>query len=198
MPKLIATRRARTDAYTRSRHGLASDATPPVSRPVAGEVIGRSRAERFAAVEARIRRVTNILDELLPIPGTRHRFGVDPIIGLIPVVGDVIGALVGLWVIGEATRFGVPRIVVARMTVNLLVDLAVGIIPFVGDIFDFVSRSNTRNIELFKTHALDPDASTAGHQAFFAGVVLVVLGAIWLVTVLVVRFFEALGNVLFG
>ena len=164
-----------------------------MARPVTGEVVGASRAERFAAVEARIRRVTNILDELVPIPGTGYRFGVDPIIGLIPVVGDVLGAVVGLWVIGEATRFGVPRIVVARMTVNLLVDLAVGIIPFVGDILDFVSRSNSRNIELFKTHALDPGASTAGHQAFFAGVILVVLGAIWLVTSLVVRFFEALG-----
>ena len=163
-----------------------------MARAVEGEVVGASRAERFAAVEARIRRVTNILDELVPIPGTGYRFGVDPIIGLIPVVGDVLGAVVGLWVIGEATRFGVPRIVVARMTVNLLVDLAVGIIPFVGDILDFVSRSNSRNIELFKTHALDPGASTAGHQAFFAGVILVVLGAIWLVTTLVVRFFEAL------
>ena len=169
-----------------------------MARPVQGDLFGQSRAERFAGVEARIRRVTNILDELVPIPGTRHRFGVDPIIGLIPVVGDVAGALVGLWVIGEATRFGVPRIVVARMSVNLLVDLAVGIIPFVGDIFDFVSRSNSKNLELFKTHALDPDASTAGHQAFFVGVVLIVIGAIWLVTAITVRMFEALGTALFG
>jgi hypothetical protein len=169
-----------------------------MARPVQGDLFGQSRGERFAGVEARIRRVTNILDELVPIPGTRHRFGVDPIIGLIPVVGDVVGALVGLWVIGEATRFGVPRIVVARMSVNLLVDLAVGIIPLIGDIFDFVSRSNSKNLELFKTHALDPGATTAGHQAFFVGIVLVVIGAIWLVTAITVRFFEALGAALFG
>lgn len=169
-----------------------------MGRPVEGEIVGPSRAERFAAVETRIRRVTDVLDELVPIPGTRHRFGVDPIIGLIPVVGDVVGALVGLWVIGEATRFGVPRIVVARMSVNLLVDLAIGIIPFIGDLFDFVSRSNSKNLTLFRTHALDPGASTAGHQAFFVGVVIVVIGAIWLVTTIVVRFFEALGAALFG
>ena len=168
-----------------------------MARPVQGEVVGASRAERFAGVEARIRRVTDILDELVPIPGTHQRIGLDPVIGLIPVVGDVVGALVGLWVIGEATRFGVPRIVVARMTVNLLVDLAIGIVPFIGDLFDIVSRSNSKNLALFRTHALDPDASTAGHQAFFVGVVLMVVGSIWLVTTLVVRFFEALGSVLF-
>jgi hypothetical protein len=167
-----------------------------MARPVQGDVVGASRAERFAGVEARIRRVTDVLDELVPIPGTGQRFGLDPLVGLIPVVGDVVGALVGLWVIGEATRFGVPRIVVARMTVNLLVDLAIGIIPFIGDLFDIVSRSNSKNLELFRTHALDPDASTAGHQAFFVGVILVVVGAIWLVTTLVVRFFEAVGAVL--
>jgi Domain of unknown function (DUF4112) len=163
-----------------------------MARTVEGEVIGRPRAEAFRSVEARIRRVTTVLDELAPIPGTGQRVGLDPVIGLIPFVGDIAGAVVGLWVIGEATRFGIPRIVVARMTVNLLVDLAIGIIPFIGDLFDVVSRSNTRNLELFKAHALDPDASTAGHQAFFVGVVLMVLGAIWLAASLMARLLEAL------
>lgn len=169
-----------------------------MTRTVHGDVIGRSRPERFALVEARISRVTKFLDELVPIPGTSQRIGVDPVIGLIPVVGDVIGALVGLWVIAEATRFGIPRIAVARMGFNLLVDLAIGIVPLIGDLFDIVSRSNTRNLALFRLHALDPDASTQGHQAFFAGVILILVGAIWLVTSLTVRLIEALGVALFG
>ncbi len=169
-----------------------------MSAPISGEVVGASRAERFAASEARIRRVTDLLDELVPIPGTNQRVGLDPLIGLVPVVGDVVGALVGLWVIAEATRFGIPRVVVARMSLNLLVDLAIGIVPFIGDLFDIVSRSNSRNLALFRTHALDPGASTAGHQAFFVGVVLMIIGAIWLVTATVLRALEAIAAALFG
>jgi hypothetical protein len=162
-----------------------------MARQVHGEVVGLSRAERFKAVEARIQRVTRVLDELVPIPGTGQRVGLDPIIGLIPVVGDVVAALVGSWVIAEAARFGIPRIALARMVVNLLVDLAVGLIPLLGDLIDIVSRSNSRNLELFRRHALDPDASTSGHWAFFAGLVLMLVGAIWLVAAVTVRLIDA-------
>jgi hypothetical protein len=161
-----------------------------MARPVSGEVVGASRAERFQAAERRIRRVTDVLDEAFTVPGTNVRAGLDPVIGLIPFVGDAVAALVGIWVIAEATRFGIPRIVVARMSVNLLIDLAIGAIPLIGDIYDVTMRSNSRNLGLFREHALDPDASTRGHQAFFAGLVLMLVGAIWLVIVLVVRLWE--------
>lgn len=162
-----------------------------MARPVHGDVVGKSRRERFAAVEERISRVTRVLDELVPIPGTTQRVGLDPVIGVIPVVGDVVAALVGSWVIAEAARFGIPRIALARMIVNLLVDLAVGLIPLLGDLIDIVSRSNSRNLELFRRHALDPDATTSGHWAFFAGLVLMLVGAIWLVAAVTVRLIEA-------
>jgi hypothetical protein len=165
-----------------------------MARPVQGEVVGASRAERFAAVEARIERVTHVLDELVPIPGTGQRVGLDPLIGLIPVAGDVVGALVGGWVIAEAARFGVPRVALARMVVNLLVDLAVGLVPFLGDLIDVVSRSNSANLELFRRHALDPDATTSGHWAFFAGLILMLAGAIWLVAAVTARLLDALLN----
>jgi Domain of unknown function (DUF4112) len=163
-----------------------------MARPVQGEVVGASRAERFAAVEARIERVTHVLDELVPIPGTGQRVGLDPLIGLIPVAGDVVGALVGGWVIAEAARFGVPRVALARMVVNLLVDLAVGLVPFLGDLIDVVSRSNSANLELFRRHALDPDATTSGHWAFFAGLIMMLAGAIWLVAAVTARLLDAL------
>ena len=157
---------------------------------VRGEVVGRSRAERFHAIETRIHRVTHVLDELVPLPGTHHRFGLDPAIGLIPVVGDVFAAIIGSWVILEAARFGVPRIVIGRMVVNLSVDLAIGAIPLIGDVFDIVSRSNTQNLELFRRHALDPGASTRGQQAFFAGLVLILVGIFWLALVIIAAVFE--------
>jgi hypothetical protein len=174
----------------------ASDSAPDefdaMSDARRGEVVGRSRAERFHDAEARIERVTHVLDDLVPIPGTGQKIGVDPVIGLVPVVGDVVAAVVGGWVILEAARFGVPRIALARMVVNLLVDLAIGAIPLIGDLFDIVSRSNSANLAIFRRHALDPDATTAGHQAFFVGLVLMLLGAIWLVAWLAARFIEAL------
>lgn len=145
-----------------------------------GDVVGDSRADRFRAAERRIGRVTHALDELISVPGTPVKVGLDPVIGLIPVVGDAIAAVVGLWVIGEAARFGIPRLVLGRMGVNLLVDLAIGAIPILGDIFDFAFRSNSANLELFRRHALDPDASTRGQQAFFAGLLLLLVGLVWL------------------
>ena len=156
-----------------------------MSRPIDGEVVGPSRAERFAAAERRIKRVTNVLDELVTVPGTGQRVGLDPIVGLIPVVGDAVAAGVGLWVIGEAARFGVPRIVLGRMTVNLLIDLAIGAIPLLGDLYDVAFRSNSRNLALFRRHALDATASTRGEQTFFAGLLLVLVGIVWLLLTVV-------------
>ena len=147
---------------------------------IEGDVVGASRAERFRAAERRIGRVTHALDELVAVPGTSIRVGLDPVIGLIPVVGDAVAAVVGAWVIGEAARFGIPRVVLGRMAINLVVDLAIGAIPFLGDLFDFAFRSNSANLELFRRHALDPDASTRGEQAFFAGLLLVLVGLAWL------------------
>jgi hypothetical protein len=162
-----------------------------MSERVAGTVIGQSRSERFHDVEARIRRVTYLLDEVVPIPGTGQKVGFDPVVGLIPVVGDVVGAIVGSWIILEAARFGIPRVALGRMIVNLLVDLGIGAIPLIGDVFDIVSRSNSANLAIFRQHALDPDASTAGHRAFFVGLVLLLVGAIWLIASIAVRIFEA-------
>jgi len=151
-----------------------------MSRPIEGEIVGPSRAERFAAAERRIGRVTHVLDELVTVPGTSQRVGLDPVVGLIPVVGDAVAAGVGLWVIGEAARFGVPRVVLGRMLVNLVVDVLIGAIPLLGDIFDFAFRSNSRNLSLFRRHALDPTASTRGDRMFFVGLVLAALGVAWL------------------
>ncbi len=145
--------------------------------------IDATRTDRLHAAERRIGRVTHALDELVTLPGTSIRVGLDPIVGVIPVVGDAVAAGVGIWVIAEAARFGIPRVVLARMALNLLADLGIGAVPIIGDLYDITLRSNTRNLTLFRRHALDPDASTTGLQAFFAGVVLLVLGLAWLLVV---------------
>jgi hypothetical protein len=161
---------------------------------VHGEVIGHSRREQFASAERRIGRVTKVLDELISVPGTSTKVGLDPVIGLIPIVGDAVAALVGGWVILEASRFGVPRVVLARMVLNLTVDLAIGAIPLLGDLYDVVFHSNSRNLELFRRHALDPAASTRGEQALFIGLALLIVGIVWLVVTALGAFFGWLGS----
>jgi hypothetical protein len=147
------------------------------------DVVGASRAERFAAAERRIGRMTHLLDEVIEVPGTSIKLGLDPVIGLIPVAGDALSALAGGWVILEASRFGLPRVVLARMVVNLALDLGIGAIPLLGDAYDLLFRSNSRNLDLFRKHALDPAASTRGEQALFIGLGLLIVGVVWLVVV---------------
>jgi hypothetical protein len=161
---------------------------------IQGQVVGHSRAERFASAERRIGRLTKVLDELVDVPGTPIKIGLDPLIGLIPIVGDAVAALGGGWLILEAARFGVPRIVLARMILNLSVDLAIGAIPFVGDLYDFVFHSNLRNLALFRRHALDPDASTRGEKALFIGLALLIVGIIWLILWAVTTFLGLLAS----
>ncbi|TMC61249.1 MAG: DUF4112 domain-containing protein [Chloroflexi bacterium] len=142
-----------------------------------------ARTPSIADAERRIALVARVLDELITIPGTRQRFGLDSIVGLIPGVGDLASAAVGGWIIVEASRFRLPGVVLARMVVNTVVDLVIGSIPLLGDVFDVVFKSNTRNLALFRRHATDPGASTTEHRAFLAGLVLVLVGLIWLAVV---------------
>jgi len=124
--------------------------------------------------------VTRILENLVTVPGTSRRVGVEPVIGLIPGAGDLLSAGIGLWLIFEATRFKLPPSVVGRMVLNTLVDLIVGIVPVLGDLFDFAFKSNTRNLALFRRHAADPDASTREHRLVLVGAVIVIVGVAWL------------------
>jgi hypothetical protein len=150
-------------------------------RRVRGEVVGDRRAAEFDAFERRFAAVSRVMDELITVPGTSLRIGLDPIVGLVPVLGDAISAVVGFWLIAEATRFGIPRIVVGRMIANTVVDMAVGAIPILGDLFDVMSRSNSRNLALFRRHALDPAASTRSERLALAGIVLILVGLLWLI-----------------
>jgi hypothetical protein len=143
----------------------------------------RPNGPRIEEAERRIATVARVLDELVTIPGTRQTIGVDSVVGLIPGIGDIASAAVGAWVILEAARFRLPRVVLARMVVNTVVDLALGAIPLVGDVFDVVFRSNSRNLALFRRHAMEPGASTAEHRAFLAGLALILVGLGWLAIV---------------
>jgi hypothetical protein len=124
--------------------------------------------------------MARMLDDLVTIPGTRQRLGVDSVVGLIPGIGDLASAAVGAWIIVEASRFRLPGVVLARMVINTVIDFLIGAIPLLGDLFDIVFKSNSRNLALFRRHATDPGASTTEHRAFLAGLLLVLVGLLWL------------------
>lgn len=107
-------------------------------------------AERAAL--RRCRRAATVLDEAFRVPGTSYRFGVDPVVGLLPVGGDVVTALPGLYMFAEAYRLGAPTGTLLRMLVNVLLDLTVGSIPLIGGLFDAAWKANSRNVALLEEH----------------------------------------------
>ena len=109
---------------------------------------------------AEVETIAWLLDNSIPVPGTGRRFGIDALIGFVPVVGDVVSGGIGLFVVWRASRFGLPRVVVARMLVNSVIDIAIGAIPLIGDAFDLWFKANTRNLAIVRRHLEHPDTST--------------------------------------
>lgn len=105
-----------------------------------------------AAVRKRLEAVEGLLERAFVIPGTKRRVGLDAVIGLVPVAGDVVAAGIGAWLIWEGRRLGLSRWQLARMAANIGVDTALGAIPVAGDLFDFAFRSNSRNIRMIRRH----------------------------------------------
>jgi len=124
----------------------------------------------------RLRRWQRLLDDAFPIPGTRVRFGWDAIIGLVPGAGDLISGLFGLMILYHAHRMRVPTVVHVRMFINLAADLAIGLVPFAGDIADIFWKANTRNLALLERHAAREVAATRGDWLFVGGVAAGLVG----------------------
>jgi len=91
------------------------------------------------------------LDAKFQLPGTRFRFGLDGIIGLIPVIGDLLTTGISALFVVDAIKSGARKHTIGRMLANVVVDLLIGLIPIVGDLFDFAFKSNTKNLNLLKT-----------------------------------------------
>lgn len=105
-----------------------------------------------AAVRQRIETLEKVLEHGFRVPGIGYEFGLDAIVGLIPVVGDFIGAAFGAYLVWEAKNLGMPKWKLWRMSGNVALDTAVGFVPVVGDALDFMFRSNTRNLKMVKRH----------------------------------------------
>ncbi|MES5098511.1 DUF4112 domain-containing protein [Agrobacterium sp. BA1120] len=100
----------------------------------------------------RLSGIARLMDTAIGIPGTRIRFGADSIMGLVPLIGDGAGALVGLYIVNEARRLGVPREKLIRMLGNVAADSVIGSFPLVGDVFDVYFKSHRRNVHMILDH----------------------------------------------
>lgn len=103
-------------------------------------------------VRQRIEALEKILERAVTIPILRRKVGLDAIAGLVPFAGDVLTALMGIYAVWEARNLGLPRWKQWRMIANIGIDTAIGTIPIAGDLFDFLYRSNTRNLKIIRAH----------------------------------------------
>ncbi len=140
------------------------------------------RPQGSAALDG-ARLVARLLDEAIAIPGTSFRIGLDPIIGLVPGVGDAIGALLSGWILLVGIRLGAPGSVIARMALTVAIDTVVGSVPVAGDVFDAAWKSNVMNVRLLEAWLGRPAETRRASGALVAGVLLaiaaVVAGVLW-------------------
>jgi hypothetical protein len=126
-----------------------SRAQEPVSISVEGELLPAANQADLLR-ERWVKVISTWTDNAFQIPGLGWRFGIDPIIGLVPVVGDLASAAISLYILAVAAQLGVPRVTLARMMVNVGIDYVVGAVPIVGNVFDFAWKANYRNAQLLE------------------------------------------------
>lgn len=144
---------------------------------------GMTKEERRKVeIEEGLENLSRYLDGLFRVPGTGWRFGLDAIIGLIPNVGDTITSFASFYILLAGVRYGVPKITLLRMALNIGLDYLVGTIPFIGDAFDFFWKSNKRNMDLIRERATGKNAGTTSDYFFIFGLigllVLLLIGSI--------------------
>jgi len=151
--------------------------TPPL-KEVDWEVLPPEEKRKRQGLEPLFKWLAYIMDEVMRVPGTQFRFGLDPLIGLIPGIGDTSSALVSAFALVQAVRVGVPKVLLMRMALNILVNEVVGVVPVVGDAFSFWFKSNARNYEIIKTHRLGSSAPRKSDWLFVIGVLFVLVAVV--------------------
>ncbi|MGJ0427859.1 DUF4112 domain-containing protein [Methylobacter sp.] len=144
-----------------------------------------------------LEQLARLLDNSFRIPGTSFQMGLDSLIGLIPGIGDTTGGILSTYIIWQAARMGVPRVVLMRMGVNVILDALLGAIPFFGDIFDIAFKANRKNIQLLSNYYQSPQAAVQRDTvsiALIAASLIAVVGLVaWLTIKLLAWLIHAIG-----
>jgi len=154
------------------------------------------RAGRDERALELLRRWTRLFDTAFRIPGTEFRFGLDPLVGLLPGVGDLASPLLTIFILWQAARMRVPKVVLVRMVLNALIDAGVGAVPVFGDAFDFAWRANEWNMALLERHALAGRSASAADYLFVSLCVIAVVFAALLPLVVVAILYQRLRTTL--
>jgi hypothetical protein len=123
---------------------------------------------------AALRKWAVLLDSAFQVPGTRLRFGLDPIVGLLPGAGDLVTGFFSVMILLHSVRLRIPKVVVARMVLNTGLDLLAGAVPLLGDLFDAGFKANLRNMALLERHAR-PGVTPERSDYVFVGVAVAIL-----------------------
>lgn len=122
-----------------------------------------------------LRKAAQLLDSAFLVPGTSFRVGLDPILGLVPGLGDLVSPLFTIGILWQARELALPRIVQLRMIFNVAIDSLVGAVPMIGDLFDFAWKANTMNLALLERHAQEERTASAGDWLFVIPMVALVV-----------------------
>ena len=151
--------------------------------------VDRSRA--LTEVEA----LAWLLDNSIPVPGTGgRRLGIDALIGLVPVFGDLVSGGLGLFVVWRGSRMGLPRVVVARMLANSAIDFVIGSIPVIGDAFDLWFKANTRNLGIMRRYTEHPDTSTRNEWLVISALVGILIAIVAVIGWMIVAVIAAVAG----
>ena len=144
----------------------------------------------------RLRRISHLLDNAIPIPGTKYRIGLDPILGLIPGGGDLLGSIFAGYIVFKSAQLGVPQETLVQMAANIVFDTVAGTVPVAGDLFDVAWKANVKNIELLDAQLGSPEQGKKADWLFVAalllGLMLIVGGVIFLSVTLLGWLFRAM------
>lgn len=149
-------------------------------------------------VMKRLDRLAWIMDDFINIPGTRFKVGFDPLLGFLPWLGDAAGSIVSSFMLSEASRLGAPKSLLLKMAFNILVDALLGILPLVGDLFDFGWKANRRNVQLLENYLEKPEKTVMESRLFVAALIVLIVGCVFFLGMLVFLAVRALWKVVGG
>ena len=162
------------------------------------EVLPPEEKRKRQGLEPLFKWLALIMDEVIRVPGTKFRFGLDPLLGLVPGIGDTSSALVSAFALIQALRLGVPKVLLARMALNILANEVIGIVPVVGDAFSFWFKSNARNYEIIKNHRLGSAPPSKSDWLFVIGVLVALFVVVCAGIAVSLLVLGALARLMFG
>src|SRR6266404_2777862 len=137
--------------------------------------------EQVQITDQQLDQLASLLDDAFGIPGTKVRFGLDPLIGLIPGLGDLITGIMSFLIVFAAWQRGLPRVTMARMMANIGIDTLVGMVPILGDTFDVLWKSNRMNYNLLRRWTDEPERNRTHTIKDWAFLILLVVVALILI-----------------